>query len=234
MRQVICDDSNLERWKAERRKRITASEINIVLGTAPSFYSDTKAEVIARKLDGTEKLFDERSQRRVAHGREREANALRMAGKMLGFPTVPYHNFISHDRWPYLGATLDGLLIPEMWGEPDLTLTSNKPHANDVISKLRAIRGPVLVEIKNTDGGHRYKEKQGPFAGQRAWIDFQPPYHSEQIQTQMAMAEVRWCLLVGSLGADDLIPYLVPFKEGWQTVLDEVNKEAFELLGEIQ
>lgn len=231
-RMIICDDRDQARWKAERNKRITASEMNMFMGTAPSFYSDTVEEIIARKLDGTDKEFDERSHRRVLHGRYREENALYMCGALLGFPVVPFHHFISNTRWPYLGATLDGLLIPEMPVEPVLELSSN-PRVAEVRRALEALPGPVLVEVKNSDSGHRYKEKNGKNAGKKAWVDFFPPYHYEQVQAQMTLAELDVCILCGSLGGDDMIPWLIERDPAFELVCDEMNQLAFDKIAKV-
>lgn len=230
MRQIICRDDEPQ-WLNERRKRITASEINLFMGTAPSFYTDTREDLLTRKREGIEKQFDERAERRIHHGREREANHLRMLALMLGMPVVPFHWLVSHDRWPHLGATLDGLLFPKMTTEPNLKLTSNKLHTLEVIETLRGLDGPVLVELKNTDGGHRYKEKGGLHAGLRPWIDFSPDYHLEQVHTGLWLSDIEHGILAGSLGADDLAVWHHERDEDWALTLDLANRDAEAELG---
>jgi len=230
MRQLICKDTDPQ-WQDERRKRITASEINLFMGTAPSFYTDTREDLLVRKLEGIEKAFNEKAMRRIQHGREREANHLRMLGLLLGMPVVPFHWLVSNDRWPHLGATLDGLLFPDLHWEPDLSLTSNKMHTLEVIETLRGLRGPVLVELKNTDGGHRYKEKGGIHAGLRPWIDFIPDYHLEQVQTGLHLADIEHGILAGSLGADDMAVWHHERLDSWAQALDAANGNAESELG---
>ena len=134
---LICEDTD-HRWLTERRKLITASDIAVFTGTAPKFWSDTREELIARKLEGRDKEFDDKAKRRTAHGRLREATHLSMLGRLLGFPVVPFHWLVSNDRWPLVGATLDGLLFPWMQVEPDLTLTSKPARVDgDVIDALQ-------------------------------------------------------------------------------------------------
>jgi len=198
------------------------------MGTAPSFYTDSREDLMARKFSGTDKQFDEKARRRVLHGREREDTHLRMLGKLLGYPTVPFHWLISNDKWPRLGATLDGVLLalPEVSVPACLDLTSNKIQVLEVIEALKDLRGPVLVELKNTDGGHRYKDKSGPTAGLRPWIDFSPGYHHEQVQTGMWLGGFEHGILSGSLGADDIGCWFHGKEEGWNKTLDLANRDA--------
>lgn len=225
MRRLICKDTDPQ-WLEERRKRITASEMNVFMGTAPSFYTDSRDEMLLRKVNGEDKSFDEKAMRRIQHGREREANHLRMLGMLLGFPIVPFHWFISHTRWPSLGATLDGVLFPDMHTAPELALTSNKMMVLDVVGRLRELDGPVLVELKNTDGGHRYKEKNGMRAGLKPWVDFSPDYHMEQVQTGLWLADLEHGILAGSLGADDMAVWMHERTEGFDLTLDIANRDA--------
>jgi hypothetical protein len=196
------------------------------MGTAPSFYTDSREDLMARKRSGEDKSFDEKARRRIGHGREREANHLRMLGLLLGFPVVPFHWFISHTRWPSLGATLDGLLFPNMQVPPDLSLTSNKMFVLEAIETLKTLDSPVLVELKNTDGGHRYKEKAGMRAGLKPWVDFSPDYHMEQVQTGLWLADLEYGILAGSLGADDMAVWMHGRVEGFDLTLDLANRDA--------
>lgn len=230
-RVIICDDSDRERWLAERRKKITASEMNVFLGTALSFYTDTVEDLVRRKREGIEKEFDARALRRVMHGREREDGILRMLGLLLGYPVVPYHWFIGNTHWPHIGATMDGLLFPQMQVAPRLELTSCVDHTLEVLEDLKGLQAPILVEVKNTDGGHRYKEKAGSNQGLKPWIDFAPDYHKEQMQTGLCLAELRRGILVGSLGADDIVPWMFKQDPGWGRTLESVNTVAPAQLG---
>jgi hypothetical protein len=149
-----------------------------------------------------------------------------MLGLLLGMPVVPFHWFISNNRWPWLGATLDGLVFPQVSTPHDLSLTSNKIHTLEVIETLRGLEGPVLVELKNTDGGHRYKDKGGIHAGLRPWIDFSPTYHTEQVQTGLWLADIQHGILAGSLGADDMAVWHHERDEEWGKTLSLVNRDA--------
>jgi hypothetical protein len=228
MRIVICDDSDRELWLKERRKKITASEMLVFLDRQPDWYSTNKEELLAQKIDGTEPLFDHKAKVRMNHGRLDEANNLVKVGKLLGYPVSEYHQFIGNDRWPYLGATLDGLLFPHMAVEPDLELTMQEGRVLETIDAIItasvATGDPLLVELKQTEA-HRYGKNGKP------WIDFVPDYYIPQVQTQLWLAEVERMVLVGCLGAADMTTWIVKRDPQWVDILDAANSEAFAVLG---
>lgn len=229
MTYVICRSDD-PRWPEERRKRITASQVNVWLGTQPSFFEETKETLVARKLAGGDAVFNDRSRRRMTHGREREAGALQMAGKLFGFPTARYSYLIGNERWPHIAATLDGLLFPWVGAEPDYDLTSQVGHMAEIRSIIEYVEEPVMCEVKVSDSGHRYKEKNGDHAGQRAWVDFCPTYHREQVQTGLWVTGLNHALLVGLLGGDELICWYNRRDPGFERTLDHVDREASEEL----
>jgi hypothetical protein len=230
MRIVICDDSDRELWLKERRKKITASEMLVFLDRQPDWYSTNKEELLAQKLDGTEPLFDHKAKVRMNHGRLDEANNLAKVGKLLGYPVAEYHQFIGNDRWPYLGATLDGLLFPHMAVEPDMDLTMQEGRVLETIDAIItasvATGDPLLVELKQTEA-HRYGKNGKP------WIDFVPDYYIPQVQTQLWLADVERMVLVGCLGAADMTTWIVKRDPQWEGILDAANSEAFAVLGSI-
>ena len=221
---VICK-AHTPQWHAERRRRVTGSDIASWVGIAPDYW-DSKEDLLLQKLGGHEKEFDDKTQRRMAHGVEREANALEMTGLVLGYPTARYSYLVTHERWPYLAATLDGLLFPWVGVEPNLTLTSQKELALEVRSLIQDAGEPVLTEIKVSDSGHRYKEKRGDNAGKYPWRDFAPDYHLAQVQTGLWMMDLEHGILSGCLGGDDIIPWYIHRSDTWADVLDRVNEEA--------
>lgn len=226
---IICHSSDPQ-WLEERRKRITASDIQVFLGIQPSWFSDRREDLIAHKINRTRAEFKPDQKRRMRHGRAKEAVHLQMLGELTGYPVVPYGYLIGNTRWSHLGGTLDGLLFPYMQVEPDLTLTSQPDHVLSLIRRLSALSGPIPVELKNTDA-HRFKERQGQRAGLLPWIDFPPDYHTPQVQTQLHLSGHRHGILSGMLGSNDLMPWYVEADEGWAGTMDEANDDAREVLG---
>jgi hypothetical protein len=230
MRTVICDDSDRELWLRERRKKITASEMLVFLGQQPDWYSTNKAELLAQKIDGTEALFDHKAKVRMKHGRLDEANNLAKVSRLLGYPVAEYHQFITNTRWPYLGATLDGLLFPRMAVEPDLELTMQEGRVLETVEQISGVPTwvsddeTILLEMKQTEA-HRYGKNGKP------WIDFVPDYYIPQVQTQLWLADAECLVLVGCLGAADMTAWFIKREPSWEGILDAADREAFHLLG---
>lgn len=228
--QVICSDEDRVLWKSERRKRVTASTMLQFLDRQPDWWSGGgKDNLIATKLSGEDETFDHKSRVRMNHGRlDEDSNAIK-AGQMLGFPVAKYHYFVSDDRWPFIGASLDWLLMPTMWRGPDLELTNQIGHVSETAEQLSQLERVVSLEMKQTEA-HRYKDKSG--AG-KPWINFIPDYYKPQIQTQMYLTDTYHCCLVGCLGAADMTAWLVRRDPEWEHVMDQANEEAEGLLGRL-
>ena len=233
MMQVICSDADQALWKAERRKRITASSISTFLEIAPDFYTATKESLIADKLSGREEEFEHKSHVRMLHGREDEDHNAMKVGKMLGFPVARYHNLVSNERWPYLGASLDWLLFPVMGVGPELRYTNQIGQISDTWGRLDMLEDSgvrtVLLELKQTEA-HRYADKGG---GGKPWIRFVPDYHKPQVQTGMWLTGLEHAVLGAALGAADMTAWLLRRDPEWEGVMDKANAEAGELLGEL-
>jgi len=222
---IICSDERKDVWLAERKKLITASDMLVFLGQQPDWYSTNRDDLIAQKVDGMEPVFDHKAKVRMKHGRLDEAPNLRKASALLGYPIVDYHYLIGNERWPYLGATLDGILFPDMHVDPDLELTVQEGRVLETVNSIGFVgNGPILVEMKQTEA-HRYGKNGKP------WIDFIPSYYIPQVQTQMWIADLEACVLVGCLGAADMTAWFIERDPEWEAILESANKEAFSVLG---
>jgi hypothetical protein len=99
-------------------------------------------------------------------------------------------------------------------------------HMAEIRSTLEDLGQPILTEIKVSDAGHKYKDKDGPNAGRYPWKDFMPTYYLEQVQTGLWMSGLEHALLVGCLGGDELICWYQKRQDVWAGVLDRANEEA--------
>ena len=66
MTYVICRSDDPQ-WLDERRKRVTASDISVWMGSAPEFWNRNREGLIAEKLQGLERQFDAKAKRRTIH-----------------------------------------------------------------------------------------------------------------------------------------------------------------------
>ena len=233
---IICDDSDRARWLELRRNYLTASDISTFMGTAPSYFTGSKEDLIAEKLHGTERIFGGGTQASVVHGRFDEDNNLKKASKLFGLPMVPYHYLVGATRWPFLAATLDGLGMVEYLVPPDVSYAKTgtrygrfdtQGQVLETIDELEGLKGVCIVEMKQTSS-HIYKRKDE----KRAWIEELPGHIIPQVQTQMWIADIPQCLVVGQLGSDNMTGYLVFRDDKWAATLDAVNQEASIALAE--
>lgn len=93
-----------ERWYAERKKLITASDAASALGIKPfsSYKGDIRAEALQQKLGGW------RGNVYCSHGQWYEQEASDLAAKALGM-TVYEFGLLRHEELPWLGASPDGV-----------------------------------------------------------------------------------------------------------------------------
>ncbi len=228
--RILCSDTDPQ-WLEERRKRVTASDMLCFLDMQPAWWSSNWDEILKHKLAGTQREMDLEGTVNVTHGRETEALNLRLAGQLLGFAVVPHKFLYVNDRWPHLGATLDGLLYPSRGVGPDLDLTTHVGLTAQLVERLEAIPGhrPLMLESKNGRHPDPYgsKRKKGePYT----WSEAPPDYHRPQVQTGLWIAGFDRGIISARLGGRDMACHLIEREPGWAEVLDEANEKAGRVL----
>jgi hypothetical protein len=225
---IICMDSDLQ-WKQERRKRVTASDMLCFLNMEPSWWSSSWEEILHHKINDTDRQMDLEGRVSVRHGSRSEGLNLELTSELLGFGITRHNAMYVNDRWPHIGATLDGLLWTQRGLGPNLDLSTQTGLVAETYERLSELPGPVMVESKNA----RYPfKRQGTY---NSWLNgTYPDYHYPQVQTGMHVADFEWCLLCARLGGRDLAPYLIRRDPTWADRLDEANIAAGEALGAIR
>ena len=231
---ILCSDSDPQ-WLEERRKRVTASDMLCFLGMEPPWWSGSWDEILHHKIANTQKTMDLEGTVNVTHGRMTEALNVELTGQLLGFPVVRHNFMYVNDRWPHLGATLDGLLFPVSGAGPDLDLTTHTGLTAELVEALEGLGGAVttnkgiMLESKNARHPDPYgsKRKKGEVF---TWAASPPEYHLPQLQTGMWVAGFRYAVIAARLGGRDMAAHLVVRDPEWEGVLDEANARAGEIL----
>jgi hypothetical protein len=222
--RILCLDTDPQ-WKEERRHLVTASEIMCFLGLEPDWWGGSWDEILALKVSGKDKVFTGEALTNVTHGRKTEALNLELTGELLGFAVTRHNALYVNDRWPHLGATLDGLLWPLRGLGPNLDLSTQHGLVAETYEALSRLDGPVMVESKNARHPDPFggKVKKGQKVG---WFSSYPEYHIPQIQAGMHIADFEWCVLCARLGGRDLAPHLIKRDPEWADRLDSAEHVA--------
>lgn len=164
-------------WKEARRSLLTSSEIFTWLGDTPSWWGDTQDDVLAGKL-GVDKVFDAETETTIAHGSFDEGNIIEKFGTAAGCLVMPENGLYTNDRFPGIGASVDGFGKPDHALEPQPVFSQDRtlfPYLNDVINT----RGTeFLLECKKSLSSKWQKEV--------------PEYYVTQVKTQLAVMELDY------------------------------------------
>jgi hypothetical protein len=216
-------------WPEERRKRVTASDMLCFLGLEPKWWSGSWSEILQGKLTGRPLELDLGGRVRVRHGSRTEALNLELTSELLGFAITPHRALYVNARWPYLGATLDGLLWTQRGLGPNLDLSTLTGQTAETYERLSGLPGPVMVESKNASEPFKRNGVYSSWLGDATY----PDYYVPQIQTGMHIADFSHCLLAGRIGGRDLSVYLVERDPEWASRLDEASADAEIALGKL-
>jgi hypothetical protein len=222
--RILCLDSDPD-WKEERRHLVTASDMLCFLGMEPSWWSSSWDEILKHKIANTDRPMGPEGVVNVTHGRKTEGLNLELTSELLGFGITRHNALYVNDRWPHLGATLDGLLWTQRGLGPSLDLSTQHGLVAETYERLSDLPGPIMVESKNARHPDPYgsKVKKGDAV---QWFSKYPDYHIPQIQAGMHIADFEWCVLCARLGGRDLAPHLVKRDPEWADRLEQANNVA--------
>lgn len=226
-RRIVCSDKDIDVWKAARRSYLTASDIFTFAEMGGKYWPGTREEILVDKCFGIPREFSEESWRKITHGNFDEDNILKKFCHFAQIRGFPSHYFVTNDRWPWLGATLDSLISPPR------DVKSVIPGCFTDNAHVQAIRDQLVFqgrtgigEVKNTENkaNSRYAwfgrlAKNGYFHEGRG-----PEYYHPQIQTQMHVAEYDWCVLVGQIGSHNMQVHFFERDPDFAEFLDDINE----------
>lgn len=234
-RQTILEerDDTRDVWKRLRKGFVTASDFFNFARLGPSYWPDRRPEVLAEKLRGTPRVFGNTpediatAERRMAHGRENEEHNLRKMARNARLRVRPAHYFITNDRWPWLGATLDGIVArpnnrveiqPEIFTQPD--------HVQSIRDRLMFMSTRVgICELKQHDETAKRRAVYFGHTKRNGIVvpAMVPETIIPQVQGQMHIADFEWSIVAAQIGASNMQIHLVERDPQFADVLDDIN-----------
>jgi hypothetical protein len=259
---VASQSANEERWKRERRRYLTGSDVfkflpqDVLLRygwwveqwMARDYDGQdhdlawARRDVLTRKVTGEEPFFGDPV--KVRWGRAEEGHFRDRFAEYSGLVVGQDHSLIVNDRWPYIAASLDawvvkrdtwlGLAHQEMFVEP-----------KQVIAAVEALPSneAMLLEMKTTSDfgistwlkGTKTQPRSKIVAGKFVPQPAGVPvYYRPQVLTQMAITGISHCITVVQGGLSSMTAHTVEFGQDWNEVLDIVNHEIADNIKDIR
>lgn len=232
-RTIICDDRDKELWKFCRRFYLTASDLYSWGPTKP-WWPGSPEEILAEKVLGKEKNWGggdpvkrEKTLRKLAHGRFNEENNRRKFSHFAKLRTRPTHHMVGNERWPWLAATLDALIVPPKKFELiDPDPFTEAEHVQELRNELLFMEGTGICELKQTENVSSNRNNWFTHTKRNGVVVHPsgPAYNHPQIQAQMHITGCKWGVLVGQIGAVHMQAHLIERDESFADWLDEVNE----------
>lgn len=235
-RTIICDDRDEDLWHAARRFYLTASDLYTFGGLGDAWWPGSKTEILDEKVFGIPKQFggddpvkQEIVHRKMAHGWFNEENNRRKFSHFSKLRTRPAHYLITHERWPWLAATLDALIEPPKRAETIIPDVFTDPaHVQSIRDRMVfAAQGTGICELKQTENKASYRNQWFGYTNRKgAWVPgYGPAYNQPQVQAQMHITGCRWAVLVGQIGAIHMQAHLFERDESFAEWLDIINEK---------
>jgi len=224
---------DFDHWLEVRRGYLSSSEVftwREEFTKETDWWEDRRDDVIFVKQGG-EKVFGDEPTTSMWHGSFDEENIMRKFGHAAGCSVLPENGFYVNDRWPMLGASIDG------WGYPHSLQTGVEiypeashdrslfPFLNNVIYEEDS---DFLLEIKKSTSVK--------------WQKKCPDYYWTQVQTQLAIVEAPYAIITAECikRGDtqkwrqywDQRAYVIRPEPSWLKVMDQLNQEALDAFGE--
>lgn len=180
IRQIADMQEDEAAWKEARRGLLTSSEMFSWLDDTPSWWGDGPEEVLAGKR-GIDKVFDEETETTIAHGSFDEPNIIDKFGYAAGCMVKKTNGLFVNDRFPGIGASVDGFGQPDPEAEPRAVFSQDRalfPYLHDVINDRNV---QFLLECKKSLSTKWQKEV--------------PSYYVTQCKTQLSVLELDYGII---------------------------------------
>lgn len=248
MRIILGDARDEPKWKRLRREYLSASDLICFLtsGEMNHYGWERKKwmrypdDILEEKRSAKERKFgknpveEAEAKARMWHGRENEDhNRRKIVGKSLGLTSRGCHLMIGNERWPYLSATLDGLVhVPTREPVLDLEGTTRPDLARELLAEIEFAPTPIgLIELKQTNMFGAYAWLGKLKSGADPTI---PGYYQCQMQTQMALSEIPWNIAPAQCGVGDWVTHFLDQDPDFADILDRINDAVADDLQDIR
>jgi hypothetical protein len=221
---------DFDAWLEMRKGYLSSSEVFSWIGNTPNWWSDDRDSVIEGKR-GVEKVFDHETETTIAHGTFDEDNILTKFGHAVGCDVQPHNGFYVNDKWPAIGASIDGFGRP--WNL-DFAIDHDDPgpKVHPEFSQDRTLF-PYLRDYIDTTGTEFITEVKKSLSVK--WKQSVPDYYITQVQTQLAVLEKPYAIIMAETihrGAEqkwrnfwDMRAYVLERDVRWERQMDKMNRE---------
>lgn len=212
--KLICHDDD-KCWLDEREKRITGSMVAPIMGLSPW---KTREALLAsvQKTDKEEFLPN----KNMWWGSFCEKNNISAFETITGLSCQPDNSFFGSIEHPLLGATIDGFCWQGEFSPMETPPIGARKHWELFLSDIDGLEGTGLVEAKQTSRikGEGY-----------SWTDAPPMYYLCQVQHQLLVTGLPWCIIFARIGASDMRMHLVKAdKQFHADIIEECTEFAQE------
>ena len=228
--QLADAKEDFDHWLEIRKDYLSSSEVFTWLGNTPSWWGDTRADVLAGKR-GVEKVFPRETETSIAHGSFDEENIMKKFGYAVGCDVQPHNGFFVNDKWPAIGASIDGFGQPwdtDAFHDPSLEC----PEVHPEFSQDRTLFAYLRDYIDTTGDKFLLEIKKSTSV---KWKREVPAYYVTQCQTQMAVLEIDYCIITAETihrGEEqkwrnywDMRAYVIERDPKWEKQMDKMNRE---------
>jgi hypothetical protein len=230
VKQLADAKENFDEWLEMRKGYLSSSEVFSWIGDTPDWWSDGRSDVLAGK-EGVEKIFEPETMTSIVHGTFDETNIQRKFGHAVGCDVSPHNGFFVNDKWPAIGASIDGFGRPwdyNLFHEPD----TPEPEVHPEFSQDRTLF-PYLRDYIDTTGDEFITEVKKSTSVK--WKKEVPEYYICQVQTQLAVLEIDFAIIMAETihrGETqkwrqfwDMRAYVIERDPKWERQMSKMNDE---------
>lgn len=201
---LVCTADNEAKWLAARKQYVTSTEMVVVLGMQPDFWSTTREQLIQQKRTGEDGF---KANRAMLNGSLCEKGNMAAFGDIMGCHIKQANEFhvrdLDVDDEPAprnrIAASIDGYIWP-----PDKEMKYGYSSDDEVLNAvwwqlkhMKTEHGPEyrgLLEAKQSKGWRGQVEQ---------WAVAPPEYYTIQVQTQLYCTGAPYSVIFCRLGVDN-------------------------------